>query len=115
MKTTKQILEIIRNARRTQHLSQELFAEELGLSQSSYAKIERGESSLDLNRFQRIIQLLNIPIENLMNTNSEEKRNNFKHLLELSKELLEYKEIRIQQLEEEIQLIKEGKKQESPS
>lgn len=109
MKSTQEILAIIRDQRKSQELSQEEFAEKLGLSQSAYAKVERGESSLDLNRFQKIIQLLKIPLENLMNSTSIEKRYNFKHLLELSKDSSEYKEILIQQLEEEIQKIKEGK------
>lgn len=60
--------EKIRILREMNHLSQEDMAEKLNMSSSGYAKIERGETKLYLEKLQQIAHILNIDIIELINS-----------------------------------------------
>ncbi|ULJ70244.1 helix-turn-helix domain-containing protein [Wielerella bovis] len=58
--------EKIRTMRELNQLTQEEMAEKLNITAGGYAKIERGESAINLNRLQQIAQILNINVSELL-------------------------------------------------
>lgn len=56
----------IRQLREQKNWSQEEMAERMGMSKNGYAKIERGESNLGVNRLQQIADILEIPAGDLL-------------------------------------------------
>ncbi|GGB83844.1 hypothetical protein GCM10007424_24830 [Flavobacterium suaedae] len=63
----KKILDILWRARVNQKISQENIAEYLKLTQSSYAKIERGETTLTLSNFLKICSYLKLKPQEVFN------------------------------------------------
>lgn len=62
MKTTEKI----REQRENLNWSQEQMAEKLNLTANGYAKIERGETKLYLDRLEQIAQIFNVDITKLL-------------------------------------------------
>ncbi|EQA03772.1 helix-turn-helix family protein [Glaesserella parasuis SW114] len=60
MKFTEQIRHNIRNLREERQLTQAMMAERLNLSETGYAKIERGETQVSLDRLPQIAEVLNV-------------------------------------------------------
>ena len=60
--------EKIRKLRKTKHWSQEEMAERMSMSLNGYAKIERGETKLHLDKLEQIAQILDIDIVELINS-----------------------------------------------
>lgn len=60
--------ERIRALRMERRLREEDMAERLGISQSTYCRLERGESKLDLERMQKIAEVLEVTLEHLLST-----------------------------------------------
>ena len=58
--------EKLRQLRETNNWSQEEMAERMNMSPSGYAKIERGETKLNIEKLQAIAQIFNIDIIDLM-------------------------------------------------
>ena len=58
--------EKLRQLRETNNWSQEEMAERMNMSPSGYAKIERGETKLNIEKLQTIAQIFNIDIVDLM-------------------------------------------------
>ena len=58
--------EKIRLARELNQWSQEEMAEKLEMSPSGYARIERGEVRLNIERLEQIAQILNIDVSDLI-------------------------------------------------
>ncbi|MDO5356004.1 MAG: helix-turn-helix transcriptional regulator [Conchiformibius sp.] len=58
--------EKIRSIREQNQLSQEQMAEKMNMSQSGYAKIERGETRLHLDKLEQIAQIFNIDVLELV-------------------------------------------------
>ena len=58
--------EKIRMLRELNHWSQEEMAERLGMSHNGYAKIERGETKLYLEKLNQIAQVFNIDLSELV-------------------------------------------------
>jgi len=54
---------VIRNARKKAKLSQAELSERLGMSEKNLSNIENGRQFPQVNNFLRIIQFLNIPLE----------------------------------------------------
>lgn len=52
---------LIRKVRVKKGITQEELAEKLSLSQSSYSKLENGETIIDIERLQEIANILNVP------------------------------------------------------
>lgn len=61
--------EKIRHFRELKKITQEDLAEQLSLSTSGYSKIERGETRLDIERLQKIADILEISVFDLMPQN----------------------------------------------
>ncbi|ATA93492.1 helix-turn-helix domain-containing protein [Capnocytophaga canimorsus] len=55
----------IRKKRIEKGISQEMMASELGISQSTYAKIENGQQKLPTRMLMRIANILDVPIDSL--------------------------------------------------
>lgn len=58
----------IRSIRKTQQWSQEEMAEKLGMAASSYAKIERGATKLNLDKLQKIAEVFNMDATELLSS-----------------------------------------------
>jgi len=56
----KALLQIIREAREASNVSQEKIAENLGITQSQFSKLERGERRIDVLEFHRIAQAIGL-------------------------------------------------------
>ncbi|CDF99460.1 helix-turn-helix domain-containing protein [Avibacterium paragallinarum] len=125
----------IKKLREDNHWSQEDMAEKMSMSLNGYAKIERGETKLYLEKLEQIAQIFNIDVVDLMNTNEKAIcfviGENSSHLssnyyasnealtieieklklsLTHSQQLLEQKENEIQLLKDMIDLLKEYNK-----
>lgn len=61
----------IRDFREDKHLTQADMAEKLGMSVTGYAKLERGESQIRVERLQQIAQILEVNIDELMTESSD--------------------------------------------
>ena len=61
--------EIIRSMREERDWSQKDMAEKLEMSVNGYAKIERGETTVNMLRFERIADVFQVDIRDLMPTN----------------------------------------------
>lgn len=59
----------IRCAREQQNLTQENMAEQLNMTTSGYAKIERGETQLKFEKLEKIAQIFNMDIVELLELN----------------------------------------------
>lgn len=57
--------------RQCKNWTQEKFAEKLGWAVNSYAKIERGEANIKLDKLERIAEILGVDLQELIN--SDEK------------------------------------------
>jgi transcriptional regulator with XRE-family HTH domain len=63
------IHERIKTNREVRQLSQEDMAEKMGISSSSYAKLERGETRLYLDKLQQIANIFQIDVSDLITPN----------------------------------------------
>lgn len=54
------------NLRKENHLTQEQMAEKLQMSKNGYAKLERGESKLNIEHLQQIANVFNLNIVDLL-------------------------------------------------
>lgn len=110
--------EKVRKLRKDNHLTQEKMAEELHLTPSSYAKIERGETKISIERLQQIANIFNVDIKELLNDdngivnlvivgdNSEQYHiGNCNQNHELIKQELNYKDLIIQEKDEKIKSL----------
>ena len=113
MPTHKKIGERIRQNRTELLRIQEDIAEEIGMSQSAYAKLENGSTKIDMERLVKIAEVLGITIVALFPKSlmSESKvQNPMKHAsqeeIKVEKQLHDWKDVRIRQLEAELQRLK---------
>ena len=63
--------EKIRIMREVRNWTQEKMAETLGISHNGYAKIERGETKLYLEKLNQIAQIFNINLSDLVSDNDK--------------------------------------------
>lgn len=63
--------ENIRILRESQNWSQEKMAEKMNMSTNGYAKIERGETKLNLHKLQQIANIFEVDVLELMNSESK--------------------------------------------
>lgn len=68
MPATKKIAWIIRSCRESRGYSQDYMAEMLDISQSTYANIESGKTSLSIDRLCRITDILGLDIHEVIDT-----------------------------------------------
>ncbi|OYQ42908.1 hypothetical protein CHU92_03765 [Flavobacterium cyanobacteriorum] len=56
----------VRKFRRERNISQENLADELGISQSHYSKMERGKVAIKINVLSQIAKILKVDIKELV-------------------------------------------------
>ena len=66
MNARDQLRQNIRDLREDKRLTQAAMAEKLGMSETGYAKIERGESGVKIDRLRQIAQVLEVNIVDLI-------------------------------------------------
>ena len=71
MGDTVSVNEKIRKVRESKAWSQEQMAEKLNMSLNSYAKIERGETKLSLDKLEQIAQVFDIDVVELMQSDGK--------------------------------------------
>lgn len=112
----------IREMREKENWTQEYMAEQLGMSENGYAKIERGETSLSLKRLKQIADIFGIDTVDLLkkrnvvclvNENSTHSNNYYgnsdeklQHEIEKLKLMLSYKDKLLIQKDEQIDSLK---------
>lgn len=118
------INEKIRALREINQWSQEEMAEKMQMSKNGYARIERGESKLDISRLEKIAEIFNLDVVELIsseekslilqiignngnNTNYGSIEENIIFENEKLKLKLQYKDEIIAQKEQEITMLKE--------
>lgn len=84
---------------------QEYMANQLGISQSTYQRIESGEIKISLERLIKISEILNKPIENFSNENKNEGKSDPYDELNSLIEIILRQEIYIKEMEEKLRLI----------
>ncbi len=62
----------IRRLRELQNLTQQYFADQLGISQRAYSKIENGQTCLSVERLCAIAAILGCPVSVLFSLTAEE-------------------------------------------
>ncbi|MEY4987765.1 MAG: Helix-turn-helix domain [Bacteroidota bacterium] len=62
----KHVIRNLRKLRIDRELSQENVAFNLQISQSSYAKLESGQSKLNIDRLYQLAVFFNVPVEELL-------------------------------------------------
>ena len=60
----------IRLKRKEKGYSQDYMADQLGITSSTYSKIERGETRLDVDRLKQIVEVLEVDILDLLSEDS---------------------------------------------
>lgn len=119
------IIKKISEIRNKKGLSYENMAMDLDLSVSAYRKIETGETKLTVERLVEISKILETPLDEFLETNSQknfnqENRENsqgfqgfndniFNEYSETSKKLIALQEQRIKELEKELAELKSKK------
>ena len=124
----KKVNETIRNLREKNNWSQEDMAEKMNMSKNGYAKIERGETKLNLHKLEQIANIFNIDVLELIknddknvlffmndhNTNYYGSNENLTSEIDLLKltishkdELLKQRDLVIEQKDSEISALKE--------
>jgi len=58
----------IKQIRELKSYTQDYMAQELGISQSAYVKIEQGTTTLKIDRLQQIADILEVDLSTLLNT-----------------------------------------------
>ena len=61
------ITQKIRRLRELRNYRQEYMAEQLGISQNAYSRLETGETKLDVERLRKIAEVLEVGVEDLFN------------------------------------------------
>ena len=57
--------EFLREARKEAELSQEAFADQIGINRTYYGNLERGENGISIDKLQKISGVLNISLSEL--------------------------------------------------
>lgn len=110
----------IKNLRKAKGYSQEEVAERLSISQSAYARIERGESHSWAAHLEKLSEIFEVKPEELLsddsnNFNNQEQKGGMAFqfvgtintINSLSEKLIEQYEMRIAELKEEVTSLKE--------
>ena len=112
----------IRVMREINQWSQEEMAEKLSMSPNGYAKIERGQTNISIDKLKQIAQIFNIDMvdlitnqdktfffsigDNNVNSHNLNSMDKFQLLLDAKDELLKQKDKEIEALKEIIALLK---------
>lgn len=69
--------EKIKHIRELRNYTQDFMADMLGVSQSTYARYEKEDSELSFSRLQKIAEVLDVKVEDLINFSEKYVFNNF--------------------------------------
>lgn len=117
----KKIGERIRKFRQIANLSQEIVAEEIGMSGGNFGKIERGEIDINTDYLEKLAKLFKIPItyffddRSILSINEKDpnygyaSQSDFDNLTELVKKLA----IEVEKIHEKLPAKKESKKKKT--
>jgi len=104
--------EKIKNVRKSKKISQQFMADKLKISQFAYSKVERGITQLNWDKLNKIAQILEINVWDLVDNtkvsveiNPIEKK--FLHLVDLVDLLFKKEDEKIKSLKDEIIRLKE--------
>lgn len=61
----------IKSIRELKNYTQEYIADQLGITQAGYSKIEKGKTSLSLEKLQQLALILELPLENIIHFESQ--------------------------------------------
>lgn len=61
----------IRELRQKKHLTQEQVAELINMSKNGYANMERGQTSININRLEKIAEVFGVDILELLNSSKD--------------------------------------------
>ncbi len=86
-------------------------ADRLGMSQANYARLESGKVKLDMSRLEEILNILEIPLDTVLNprkTVLEESVLNLtnEYILKLRSEKEDLLRIRVEKLEDEVKFLR---------
>lgn len=62
----KLLYNVIRFERLKRNYTQEYVADEIGISQSQYSRIEKGEKSIDIEKLGKLVQVLEITLFDIL-------------------------------------------------
>ena len=104
----------IRKVRELKGFTQEYVAQQLGVSQKAYSKIECGETKPEIARLDEIAKILEVSPADLSSfdesfifNNCTQAGGNFNHFInQLPERLVEQYDARIKQLEEEVVFLR---------
>ncbi len=117
-----EVIENIKNIRRSKGISQESIAYDLGIDYSTYGKIERGQISLTVDRLEKVAKILQVSVEEIYkwdkkggskdNENEKIRLEYYKHILEIEHLKAELELARQQLFDKEkiIKLLESSKK-----
>lgn len=57
----------IKSIRELKNYTQEYIADQLGITQAGYSKIEKGNTNLSLEKLEQLAIILDVPLENIIN------------------------------------------------
>lgn len=61
----------IKSIRELKNYTQEYIADQLGITQAGYSKIEKGKTSLSLDKLEQLALILDLSLENIINFESQ--------------------------------------------
>jgi len=101
----------IKETRESKGYSQQYMADQLGISQMAYSKIERNKTQLNWDKLNKLAQILSINIWDLIDDNKNIDENNLNNqypseVVLLLKQLFHKHDYQINLLKEEIEFLK---------
>lgn len=79
-KNVKQIADKIRNIRELKNLTQEYVAQQIGMTQAGYSKIEMGSSDVSISKLSKIAETLDVTIEDILSFEGDRYFNSFNNV-----------------------------------
>ncbi|MFH6951048.1 helix-turn-helix domain-containing protein [Flavobacterium sp. FlaQc-51] len=113
----------IKSIRELKNYTQEYIADQLGITQAGYSKIEKGKTSLSLEKLQQLALILELPLENIIHFESQRYFNqdssiakgpavnsdkNFELVIRLYEDKIELLEKLLGKTDQELQFYKEN-------
>jgi transcriptional regulator with XRE-family HTH domain len=100
-----EILARIRQFRRSKGISQSAMAASLFMAIKTYQNMENGQTKIDIERLQRIAQVLNMPLTSFLGLDEEHQDHSAKDQLQFFQQLLTEKERYIARLEADLKMF----------
>lgn len=85
---TSEILSIVKKIRKEKGFSQEVIAEKLGITQRMYGRLENEESEVTLNQLFKIMEILDISLNDILNIQKQEGEDNTNEIVQKLNDVL---------------------------